>query len=114
MWKRPAWGPAFEHLFETELLGRRDDHAAQLDERDATNVDGAAAREQQHAQRLLAPSRAWQGQRLGRDSCTRRADRVEWIVFAAQPPLDAGVPADFEDRFTLTSLAPPSGPRQLP
>jgi hypothetical protein len=67
-----------------------------------------------HAQRLLAPSRAWQGQRLGRDSCTRGADRVEWIVFAAQPPLDAGVPADFEDRFTLTSLAPPSGPRQLP
>ena len=83
--------------------GRGHDHAAELDERDSTYVDGTPTRKQQHAQRLLPLSRAWQGERLGREPSTRCADRVEWIVFAAQSPLDTRVAADLEHRFTAIS-----------
>ena len=81
------------------MLGRGHDHAAELDERDATDVDGAAPREQQHAQRLLPLSRAWQRQRLSRKPGTCSADRVERVVLAAQSPLRAGVAADLEHRL---------------
>ncbi len=83
----------------TELLGRGHDHAAQLDEREPTHVDGAAPRKQQHPQRLLALARARQRQRLGREPGAGSPDRVERVVLATQPPLAAGVTADLEHRL---------------
>src|SRR5947208_2099232 len=83
----------------TELLGCRHDHAAQLDERDATNVDGAPPREQQDAQRLLVLPGAWQRQRLCRKPSTCGADCVKRVVLAAQSPLAPGVAADLEHRL---------------
>ncbi len=89
----------------TQLLGRGDDHAAELDEREPTDVDGAAPREQQHPQRLLALTRARQRQRLGREARrvrrgSRRADRP--CRAAAAPP-----------RALAADLERPSSPRSL-
>ena len=50
-----------------ELVGCGHDHAAQLHERFAANIDGAAAGEQQQPQRLLSLPRARQRQRLARE-----------------------------------------------
>jgi hypothetical protein len=72
-----------------------------LDERDPTNVDGAAPRKQEHAQRRLALARAWQGQRLGREPGAGGADRVERVVLTTQPPLAARLAADLEHRLAV-------------
>jgi hypothetical protein len=66
-----------------EALGRGHDHAAQLHERLATDVDGAATREQQQPQRLAALSRARPRQRLTPERSAGGPDRVELVVFAA-------------------------------
>src|SRR5215212_11211212 len=64
----------------TEMLGCRDDHAAQLDERDATGVDGAASPEQEHPQGLLPLPRARERHRVGGEPCASGSDRVQWFV----------------------------------
>ena len=74
-----------------ELLGRGDDHAAQLHERFAADVDGAAAGDQQQPQRLPSLPCPRQRERLARERRARRPDRVERVVLAAQPPLVAGL-----------------------
>src|SRR5581483_9829771 len=88
------------------MLGRRHDHAAELDERDATDVDGAASRQQKHPQCFLPLPRAWQRQRLGGDPRACGPDRVKWVVLATQPTLAAGMTADLDDRLaTLGQIA---------
>jgi hypothetical protein len=66
-----------------EALGRGHDHAAQLHERLAANVDGAATGEQQQPQRLAVLSRARQRQGLAPERGAGGPDRVELVVFAA-------------------------------
>ncbi len=83
----------------TEMLGCRDDHAAQLDERDPTDVDGAASREQEHPQRLLPLPRARERHRVGGEPCACGSDRVQWVVLAAQSTLAPGLAADLEHRL---------------
>ena len=70
-----------------ELVGRGDDHAAQLHERFAADVDGAATRDQQQPQRLPPLARSRQRERLAGERRPRRPGRVERVVLAAQPPL---------------------------
>jgi len=44
---------------------------------------------------------ARQREQIGGEPCTRCADRIEWIVFAAQPPLGASVAADLEHHLVV-------------
>ena len=70
-----------------ELLGCGDDHAAQLHERLAADVDGAASGDQQQPQRFAPLSRTRHRQRLAPECGACSANRVELVVFAAQPSL---------------------------
>ena len=74
----------------TEGLRRGHDHAAELDERDPANVDGASPGDHQYPQRFLTLSRTGSRTNAGSDNRARRAGRVERVVLAAQPPFGAG------------------------
>jgi len=89
------------------MLERRHDQAAELDERLPARVDGAAAREQQYPQSLLALSRTRQGWRLNCEPAAGSANRVERVVFTAQSTFAAGVAADLE--YRLAALAEVAG-----
>jgi hypothetical protein len=74
------------------------------------SADGAAPREQQHPQRLLLLSRARQCQRLGRESGSGGADRLEGVVLAAQSPFGARRAAHLEHRLAaLAQIADKTG-----
>jgi hypothetical protein len=64
-----------------QLVGRGDDHAAQLDERFAAHVDGAATRDQKQPQRLASFPAAWKRKRLAGKRRPGRPRRVERVVF---------------------------------
>ena len=80
-------------------LRRGDDHTAQLDEREPADVDGAAAGEQQHPQRLLPLTGTRKKLRACRQRRACRPDRVERVVLATQAPLPADAAADLCHRF---------------
>jgi hypothetical protein len=66
-----------------EPVGRGHDHAAQLHERLATDVDGAASGDQQQPQGLPPLPRAGKRERLAGERRPRRPDCVERVVLAA-------------------------------
>ena len=92
---------AFEQLAErqppqlvAELVWCRDNHAAQLDESDASSVDSAPPSEQQQPQRLLVLPGSWRCALLGCEREAGGAHRVELVILAAQPPLGAACAFD--------------------
>jgi hypothetical protein len=80
-----AFGQGLE--LRPEPIGGGHEHAAQLHERSPAHLDRAAARDQQQAQRLAALAHPRHRQRLLRECGPCGADRVERVVFAAQPAL---------------------------
>jgi hypothetical protein len=84
-----------------EAIGRGHDHTAQLHERLAADVDGAATRDQQQPQRLSPLAHPRQRERVAGECRPRRPDRVECVVLAAQPTLAPRCPAELAHRFAL-------------
>ncbi|HEX2432733.1 MAG TPA: hypothetical protein VHI55_02180 [Gaiellaceae bacterium] len=79
-----------------ERLRRRDDQSAELCERFAAHVDGAASRDEQQPQRLAPLACARQRERVRGECCSGCAGCVERVIFAAQAAFRPWRAADFE------------------
>ena len=89
-----------------ELVGCCHDHAAELSERFAAHVDGAATCDQEQPQRLPAFAAACQRERLAAKRRPRGPGGVQRIVFPTQAPLRPRRTADLEHRLAAASEVP--------